>query len=303
MANITLLAVCLIMGVVIRRIGRLPQNSPVPLNGYIIYLALPAAAIRYIHGLKLEPSLLLTAVMAWLLFLASWGFFLGIARLLKLSRAATGALVLVGGLGNTSFVGLPMIEAWYGKEFLGIGIIADQLGSFLVLSSLGVFAANIYSAGKSSPRQMARKVLLFPPFQALCLAFILRPLPFHPLAMTVLQKLAETIPPVALFSVGLQLHLGNIRALAKPLLAGLLWKLMLGPALIAALYIGIIGASGTPIKVTVFEAAMPPMITAGIIAAEHDLEPQLVALMLGIGIPLSFLTLWGWWQLLEWFCY
>ena len=298
MANITLLAVCLLMGVIIRRLGRLPQNSPVPLNGYIIYLALPAAAIRYIHDLQLESSLLLTGLMAWLLFLRGWLFFLGIARLLKLSRAATGALVLVGGLGNTSFVGLPMIEAWYGREFLGVGIIADQLGSFLVLSSLGVLAANIYSAGKTSPREMARKVLLFPPFQALCLAFLLRSVPFHPLVMTVLQKLAETIPPVALFSVGLQLHFGNMRAQAKPLLAGLAWKLILGPALIAALYLGVIGAGGTPVNVTIFEAAMPPMITAGIVAAEHDLEPQLVALLLGIGIPLSFLSLWGWWQLL-----
>jgi predicted permease len=40
------------------------------------------------------------------------------------------------------------------------------------------------------------------------------------------------------------------------------------------------------------------MITAGIVAVEHDLEPQLVALLLGIGIPLSFFSLWGWWHLL-----
>jgi len=44
---------------------------------------------------------------------------------------------------------------------------------------------------------------------------------------------------------------------------------------------------------------MPPMITAGIIAVEHDLEPELVALMVGVGIPLSFLTLAGWWWLLS----
>lgn len=44
---------------------------------------------------------------------------------------------------------------------------------------------------------------------------------------------------------------------------------------------------------------MPPMITAGIVAADHELEPNLVALMLGVGTPLSFLSLAGWWQLLE----
>ena len=35
-------------------------------------------------------------------------------------------MMLVGGLGNTSFVGLPMIETWYGREYMGIGIVIDQ---------------------------------------------------------------------------------------------------------------------------------------------------------------------------------
>lgn len=299
MTNIILLAVCLVMGTILRRTGRMPATTPAALNGYVINVALPAAAIRYIHDLTLEPSLLLTGLMAWLLFGAGWLFFAGMGRLLNLSQRTTGALVLVGGLGNTSFVGLPMIEAWYGKEFLGIGILADQFGSFLVLSTLGVLAASLYSSGGVSPREMARKVLLFPPFQALCLAFLLRPAPFPPLAVTVLQKLADTIAPVALVSVGFQLVFGAARSQALPLSLGLLYKLLLGPALLTALYVGLLGAEGEVLRVTLFEAAMPPMITAGIVAADHDLEPDLVALMLGIGIPLSFLSLAGWRQLLE----
>lgn len=299
MSNIALLAVCLLMGILLRRTGRMPASTPAALNGYVINVALPAAAIRYIHDLKLEPSLLLTGLMAWLLFGAGWLFFAGAGRMLKLSRRATGALILVGGLGNTSFVGLPMIEAWYGKEFLGIGILADQLGSFLVLSTLGVLAASIYSSGSVSPGVMARKVLNFPPFQALCLAFLLKPLQFHPMVITVLQKLADTIAPVAIFSVGFQLLFGAARAQAKPLLVGLSYKLLLGPALITLLYVGIFGTPDQTMRVTLFEAAMPPMITAGIVAVDHDLEPDLVALMLGVGIPISFLTLAGWWYILE----
>lgn len=299
MANILLLAICLFMGIALRRTTKAPANLPASLNAYIIYIALPAAVLRYIHDIKPDSALILTALMAWLLFGIGWIFFLLLAKLLKLDRAATGALVLVGGLGNTSFVGLPMIEAWYGKEYLGVGIIADQLGSFLVLSTLGILAANLYSTGESSPRAMIRKILLFPPFQALCAAVLLRFVPFHPAFMTVLQKLADTIAPVALVSVGYQLVFGNIRSQAKALFAGLTYKLLLGPALIALLYLHLFGASGTVINVTIFEAAMPPMITAGIIAVEHDLEPKLVALMVGMGIPLSFLTLAGWWWLLS----
>jgi predicted permease len=298
MSNILLLAICMFMGIIIRRTGRVPLNLPASLNAYIVYIALPAAVLRYIHDLKPDSSLFLTALMAWLLFGAGWGFFLLIAKLLKLGRAATGALVLVGGLGNTSFVGLPMIEALYGKEFLGIGIIADQLGSFLVLSTLGVFAANIYSSGTTSPRDMLRKILLFPPFQALCVAIVLRAVPFHPAFTSVLQKMADTTPPVALVSVGYQLVLGNFRSHLKALTIGLAYKLLIGPAILALLYFKFLGASGTAVNVTIFEAAMPPMITAGIIAADHDLEPELVALMVGIGIPLSFLTLAGWWRVM-----
>ncbi|HEX9079485.1 MAG TPA: AEC family transporter, partial [Desulfuromonadaceae bacterium] len=95
-------------------------------------------------------------------------------------------------------------------------------------------------------------------------------------------------------SVGFQLHLGGLREVLRPLAAGLVYKLLLGPALIYLLYVVILGATGVTTQVTVFEAAMAPMITAGIIAADHDLEPPLVTMLVGIGIPLSFVTLHFW---------
>ncbi|MDD2900438.1 MAG: AEC family transporter, partial [Desulfuromonadaceae bacterium] len=205
-----------------------------------------------------------------------------------------GALVLVGGLGNTSFVGLPMIEAYYGKENIGIGIIADQLGSFMVLSTLGILVATICSSGNVSPRQMARKVLMFPPFEALILAFFLRPVPFPLWAVSILEKLGGTLTPIALVSVGFQLSFSGMKAELKPLATGLAYKLLLGPALIYLLFVTVMGMSGTVTQVTIFEAAMAPMITAGIIAIDHDLKPQLVGMLMGIGIPLSFVTLFFW---------
>ncbi|HNE83258.1 MAG TPA: AEC family transporter, partial [bacterium] len=48
----------------------------------------------------------------------------------------------------------------------------------------------------------------------------------------------------------------------------------------------------------IFEAAMPPMITAAILATEHDLRPELASLMVGIGIIVSMFTLPFWWVLL-----
>lgn len=80
---------------------------------------------------------------------------------------------------------------------------------------------------------------------------------------------------------------------------GLSYKLIFGPALIFVLFIGLLGLNGSAIRVTIFEAPMAPMIGAGIVAMEHKLDPPLVTLMVGIGIPLSFLTLPVWWYVLR----
>jgi len=294
MNNIILLAVCLLAGIGLNKTGRFPVSTPAALNGFIIHISLPALAIRHIHSLKIDPTLLLTAAMAWILFGAAWLIFGAAGKMLKMDRATTGALILVAGLGNTSFVGLPMIEAYYGKEYLGIGIIADQLGSFMVLSTLGIFLATLYSSGSVTPRQMARKILMFPPLQSLILAFLLRPLDFPDWSVSVLEKLGGTLTPLALVSVGFQLHFGELRSLFKPLCAGLAYKLLLGPILVFVLYCLVFGATGKTIQVTIFEAAMAPMITAGIIAIDHDLRPQLVGMLVGVGIPFSFITLHLW---------
>ena len=67
-------------------------------------------------------------------------------------------------------------------------------------------------------------------------------------------------------------------------------------ALETLIYVGILKGSSTTMQVTLFEAAMGPMISAGIVTTDYKLNPPLISLMLGIGIPLSFLTLpiWHW---------
>jgi predicted permease len=44
----------------------------------------------------------------------------------------------------------------------------------------------------------------------------------------------------------------------------------------------------------VIEAAMLPMIGAGIVASQANLAPRLVSMMIGVGIPLGVLTAAAW---------
>jgi len=298
MNNLLLLILCFITGMLLRRFKRMPDNAPATLNSFIIHISLPALALLYIHQLKFSGDVLLTGLMAWLVFGLSAGFFWLMGRWLNLSRATTGALILVGGLGNTSFFGLPMVEAFYGKEGLTTAIIADQLGSFFALSVLGITVAGIYSSGRPTATQIFKRIALFPPFISMCIALLIIPIEYADWFSVLLKRLGDTLAPLALRSVGMQLRVGHIAEHKRNLALGLGFKLILAPLAIYLLYVQLLGAHGLNMQVTLFEAAMPPMITAAIVASEHDLDPPLANLMMVVGLILSFITLSVWWYFL-----
>ena len=173
MSNLILLVVCFIAGLLLRQSGKLPDNAHVTLNGFIIHVALPALTLLHIHGLHVDSTLIFVVAMAWLLFGLGVLLFWVLGRLAGLTRSTTGALMLTGGLGNTSFVGLPMIETFYGKEGMATGILIDQLGSYLVLSTVGIVVAGLYAEGRPDATTLFKKVASFPPFLALLLALAL----------------------------------------------------------------------------------------------------------------------------------
>jgi hypothetical protein len=139
--NYILLAACFLLGIILRRTGQLPDNAASTLNGFVVNVSLPALTLVYLHDLVVSTDLILPALMAWLVFGLGCAFFWGVGRVMGLSRAATGGLMLTGGLGNTSFVGLPMIETFFGTEQMGLGILIDKLGSYFVLSTVGILLA------------------------------------------------------------------------------------------------------------------------------------------------------------------
>ncbi|MFA5372064.1 MAG: AEC family transporter [Sideroxydans sp.] len=295
MNNLILLILCFIAGMLLRGFRRMPDNAPVTLNSFIIHVSLPALTLLYVHELKISGDVVLIAAMAWLVFALAAGFFWLLGRWLQLPRATIGALMLTGGLGNTSFFGLPMVEAFYGKEGLTTAIIADQLGSFLALSVLGITVAGVYSSGRPTAMQIFKRIALFPPFISLVIALLLIPLEYPDWLSLLLRRLGDTLAPLALLSVGMQLRLGHVAEHRRNLALGLGFKLIFAPLAIWLLYVQLLGVQGLAIQVTLFEAAMPPMITAAIVASEHDLDPPLANLMVAVGLIVSFFTLSAWW--------
>jgi hypothetical protein len=299
MNNIILLVLCFVAGILLRRGRLMPDNAPATLNSFIIHISVPALTLLYIHDLKLSGDIVLIAAMAWLCFGLAVIFFRVTGHYLKLARSTVGALILTGGMGNTAFFGLPMIEAYYGHSGMVTGILIDQTGSYLVLSTAAIIVAGIYSSGRPTPTSIALSIVRFPPFIALVVALLLLPMAYPEWLVVVLKRLGDTLAPMALLSVGLQLRLGHLAGNGRKLALGLGYKLLLAPLVLFLLYVPVLGAHGQAIQVTLFEAAMPPMIAASIIAQEHELDPELAVLIVAVGLLLSFVTLGGWWWVLR----
>jgi predicted permease len=290
-SNLLLLVACLAVGMLLQRSARTPANAHQALNAVILHVSLPAVTLRALHGFVFDPNQLWPVLMPWALFGVGAAAFWSIGRWLRLPRASVGALTLVGGLGNTSFVGLPMIESLHGRDGLGLGLLIDQLGSYLALATIGVFVAAVYAGDAPASRwAMLKKILLFPPLIALALAVVLRPVPFAAPLDAALARVGDTLAPLALISVGLQLRLGALRGQARLLSIGLAYKLVACPAIVFAVLWLLDAELDMTSRVSMIEAAMPPMIGAGIVAAEARLDAPLVSTMIGVGIPLGLVT-------------
>ncbi|MCY1046357.1 AEC family transporter [Corallococcus sp. bb12-1] len=288
---IGLLGVCLVLGVLARRSGRFPEATASVFNVFLLNVSLPALVLRAMHRLEFVPGLAVAAVAPWLLFLGASFVMRLLGPRLGLSRESVAALVLTAGLGNTAFVGLPMAAALLGPDGVAVAVVVDQLGSFLVVATLATLtAAKAHAQASLSVRTLVRKVLVFPPFQALVVALLLRPFAFPDWMDSVLQRLGDLLTPLALFLVGFQLRLDGLRKRLPALALGLSYKLVLAPVAVLVMLAFMPGLALVVRQATVLQIAMAPMVTAALLAAEYELDPELAVLMVGVGIPLSFFT-------------
>lgn len=292
MENFILMAGLLILGKGLSMLKAFPRDTAHVLNLFVIYVSLPALILTKVPGLNFTPDVLVPVLMPWVMIFFSAGLVLTASRILHWPREITGALLLVACLGNTSFLGIPMVESFFGSKGVAYALIYDQLGSFLGLATYGAMVLAFYSKGESPTfTSIAKRIFTFPPFLALLTALIVKVAqPDITVIAGILEKLAATLVPVVMIAVGFQLKLRLPAKTMTPLFLGLLIKMVAAPGLGLLIY-HTIGSGSLASKVSIFEAGMPPMITAGAVAIAAGLAPELTAAMLGLGIILSFCTL------------
>ena len=282
------------LGMAFSRLRALPDNTADVLNRIVLYVCLPAAVLIYVPRLHLDASLIGLVATPWLLMLATLVLVSLATRAFGFARDVHAVLLICVALANSSFIGYPMVRALLGDHALPYAVVYDQFGTFVLLSTFGLYVIARYS-GDTPPTaaQILLRIAKFPPLWALLFALTLMPEQPPTWIGTGLKQLADAMLPLVMLAVGFSIQLRLPLDELKPLGIGLLLKLLVMPAL--ALPISwAFGLHGTMLQANVLESAMPTMITAAALAMSHRLAPRLAAALVGYGILLSLVTLPAW---------
>ena len=279
-------------------LGWLVKNiRPVPIvvtawaDKYVLQVALPAVIIAKISKVTFDADVVLPIAVAWSVMLISIVAVLIASRILKWNQSITGALLLVGVLGNTSFLGLGMVESLLGVDHLASAIAYDQVGTFVGLALWGSFVASTYGAGEGGWQPVLKRLSRFGPFLALLASLVFRIIDLPADVYPILNGIGKTVAPVAMCALGLRFTLSVSRSVQVPALLGLISKMAVLPALVFAVSVVVGSPQDLAWSTSILQAAAPPMVTAGVVAVGAGLSAELVAFMVGVGTLVAFVSL------------
>jgi len=243
--------------------GRLfDERAAEALSAYVFWIGFPALLIdALMRAPKLAPGFAINLAVYGACALAILGASLLLGRLLRWPERSRAGAGLAASLGNSAFLGLPLVVALFGEQARvpAAGFVAVD---FIVVLSIGVFAA-ARAAGRSATRAaagVARNPVILGAAVGLILAATHTVLP--PLIARPLSALAATGSPVALIALGAVLgqpRRGLRRIVEPPVLWASVAKLLALPALIY-LALRLTGAPADVRQVAVLLAACPTAV-------------------------------------------
>lgn len=280
-----------LLGWLVKTIRPVPVVVTMWADKYVLHVALPAVIIAKISKVTFDADVVLPIAVAWSVMLIAIAAVLIASRILKWNRSITGALLLVAVLGNTSFLGLGMVESLLGADHLASAIAYDQVGTFVGLALWGSFVASTYGAGENGWRPIVKRLSRFGPFLALLASLVFRIIDLPADVYPILDGIGKTVAPVAMCALGLRFTLSVSRSVQVPALLGLISKMALLPALVYVVSVLVGSPQDLAWSTSILQAAAPPMVTAGVVAVGAGLSAELVAFMVGVGTLVAFVSL------------
>ena len=210
------------------------------------------------------------------------------ARLLRMSRTDTIALLLVVMFVNGGNYGLTLNQLRYGEDGLSRAIVYFVTGTIFVYT-VGVFLA---SMGRQSRRHAFVGLVRVPAIYAVVAALIvyLTGLEVPGPLMSALEITADGAIPAMLVVLGMNMASMDGLASWRLVLPGSVLRMVVAP-LVAVTLAGVIGLRGLGYATSIIEASMPTAVITTVLATEYDVHQSAVTKTVVLTTLVSPLTL------------
>ena len=222
-------------------------------------------------------------------------FFAGfaVASLLKLPARKKGVFVILMGMSNVTYMGIPVCVALFGESFGKMGAALVSLAGHLVMWTVGVILLSliIRDGGKFSPRSLLTPVLIA---ILLGLAWKMTGIAMPAILYTPLDLLGSTTPYIAMLYVGMLIAGADFKGVLKekslPVFLGM--KLLFMPllfGLVLRLFKPLMGANAADLLL--IECSTSAMISLTPYFKERGLDAGYSATLVFTSILCNIITL------------
>lgn len=310
-------------------LGRwLPKRVPTLIGQFLFWIGVPVSIITFLRGADLSGAIWIAPVVAWVaIFLGAglawiWIKFqsrggfglvrnqqsaslfpltpslsasnnLSKASLESWSKPTQGSFLLSAMVGNTGYLGFPVILALVGEKYFSWALFYDMLGSAIGAYGLGVVVASRFSTEVKSHWQLFRAILYNPALWSLGFGLGFRQISLPELVQGSLQGLAWSVIALSLILIGMRLSQLKSWSRLRQVSVSLGIKMLLVPFVVGIVLVQL-GITGSPQLVIVLQMGMPPAFATLVLAEVFDLERDLAVTALAVGSIGLLLTLPVW---------
>ncbi len=293
----------LIGGFLVKRFLNLPTSVSNGFNKLAYYVGMPAMIFRGISSFDFTDTFRLDMVahnltVTGILFTVVFGLAFAVKR-----KQTRGAFHLSVFRSNIGYIGLPVVEGFYGEEAMSRAAIINGFDSpycvFLSIFSLSIF--RILQGGaknQNSGKLLLKKLLnfLYNPFLiatvlGLLASYFKVPVMQAPIVSDLIEMCASLALPLALISIGTSISLPAIKHSLGALGAVCAIRLVLAPIIGYLLGRFVFGFEGTELAFTSLLCGTPVSVSSYVLAVEMDADHEFSASAIGISTLLSLITL------------
>jgi malate permease and related proteins len=283
-------------------LGRmLPATVPINLGKLLFWVGVPTSIIAFLRKTDLSGQIWIAPGIAFTaIFFGALLCWLAI-RIQKheghtiLQKSTQGSLLLASMVGNTGYLGYPVILSVVGTQYFAWALFYDLLGTTLGAYGLGVALAARYGESVKNYWHITKAIIINPALWSFVAGLLVRQITLPTVIISCLDFTAWTSIAASLILIGMRLSKLSSWGSLKLASISLIIKMIIVP-MILGLSLSSFGLTGKTAQVLVLQMAMPPAFATLVLAETFNLDRELAVTALAIGSMILLITLpiWLW---------